>query len=199
MLVFDVTRPPPTRLELEAEKQQLKEQRRQLIKASLISDLLHGLIFLGLYLSDLLTGHAVLAAIGLGTIVAVILASTLKKQLRSTDVALVGLVALGVVSAACGILVGVMAESLTPSLLAGLAAGSIVIAGAIIGRKFFHVFTGLENLKYVSEDEIAAQELLALCSRHQELEVYRQQAREILRPNLVFGELQAMREWLRRG
>jgi len=196
MIVFDINQPPPTRQELAAEKTELAAEKKRLIRLSLVCDLCHGLFFLGLFMSDLLSGYALLAAIGLGTIVAVALASTLKKQLRNTDMALVALVATGVIVAAYTILTEVMAEKLLASLLASLAAGSIVIAGAVIGRKFFHVFTGLENLRNVAEDEYAEQELLALCQQYPALEDYRQQAREILRPNLTFGELQAMQEWL---
>lgn len=198
MIVFDVGQPPPTRQQLEAENKLLAVQKKRLVKASIISDGVHGLIFLALYLTHLLTGYALLVAIGVGTVVAVVLASTLKKQLRKSDIALVILVSLAAIAAVCGILIGVMHEAMPPGIFAGLMTGSMVIAGAMIGRRFFHVFSGLENLKYVAEDEYAEQELLALCNRYPELEYYRQQARDLLRPNLNFGELQAMRDWLRR-
>jgi phosphoglycerol transferase MdoB-like AlkP superfamily enzyme len=197
MVVFDIKQSPPSRQELDAEKLLLAGQKKSLIKSSILSDLIHGMIFLSFYVSGLLSGYALLVAIGLGTLAAVVLASSLKKQLRKTDFALILLSTLIVVAAVCGILFGVMHEVLLPAFCASLTAGSIVIAGAVIGRNFFHVFTGLEKLKYVSVDEFAEQELLTLCNQHPELAQYRQQARDILRPNLTFGELQAMRDWQR--
>jgi hypothetical protein len=40
--------------------------------------------------------------------------------------------------------------------------------------------------------------MLQLCKLHPPLEEYRQQALMILRPNLTVGELQAMRDWLKK-
>jgi len=199
MPVFDVKKAPPTRQELEGEKTCLTALKKHLIKASIWSDAVHGLLFLAFYWADLISGYALLVAIGLGTIVAVVLAASLQRQLRRSDTALVTLCALVTVVAVSGILVGVMREPLWPGVLAGLASGSLVVAGAVIGRKLFHVFTSLENLRSVAEEEESEQELLALCSQYPELANYRQQARDLLRPNLTIGELKAMRDWLREG
>ncbi len=196
MLDYDISQPPPTRQELDAEKFQLTVLKKQQIKASIISDGCHGISLLILYLSDLLSGYGLLVAVISATTVAVALASSSRKQLDSSDVAVVALASLATVVSVAAISVWILQDMLIGGALAGLLSGSIVTAGAVIGRKFFHVFIGLEQLKNVAEDELASRELQTLCQNHPELNDYRQQALDILRPNLNFGELQAMRDWV---
>lgn len=191
---YDISLPPPTRQQLAAEKSRLSQLKKQQIKASIISDCCHGLIFLSLYLTNQLSGTGLFLAIILATSVAIALASASKKPLTTTGLAITALVALltfGVVATGS---VWFFQESLLGGILSGLASGSLVTAGAIIGRKFFHVITGLDYLKNVAEDEIALNELQMLCREHPELDGYRRQAQDVLRPNLNFGELQAMRD-----
>lgn len=196
MLDYDITQPPPSRQELDAEKSQFTVLKKQQIKASIISDGCHGVLLLTLYLTNLLSGFGLLVAMITATTVAIALASSSRKQLDSSDVAVVALASLATVASVVGISVWMLQEILIGAILAGLVSGSIVTAGAIIGRKFFHVFIGLEQLKNVAEDDLAIQELQTLCRNHPALDDYRQQARDILRPNLTFGELQAMRDWV---
>ena len=195
MLTYDILQPPPTRQELDAEKTHLSLLKKQLIKASVISDGCHGVCFVALYLFELISGYSLLLTILSATLVAVGLASSLKKQLRSTDLVVVAFSSLATAAAVSAVLIYLMGEMPLGGILAGLVSGSIVTAGAVIGRKFFHVFIGLENLLNVAEDEYSLQELQALCRKHPEVDEYRQQALDILRPNLNFGELQAMRAW----
>ena len=195
MLDYDITQPPPTRQELDAEKAQLKVLKKQQIKTSIISDGCHGSILLILYLTDFLSGYGLLLAVITATTVAVTLASSSRKQLDSSDVAVVSLASLATVVSVAAISVWILQETLIGGGLAGLLSGSIVTAGAVIGRKFFHVFIGLEQLKNVAVDELATRELQTLCQNHPELNDYRRQALDILRPNLNLGELQAMRDW----
>ena len=196
MLSYDISQPPPTRQELAAERSRLTALKKQQIKASLISDGCHGAIFLTLYLTDLLSGLGLIVAISTATLVAVALATSLKKQLAFADVAAVVLASLATVALVTGVAIWFLQEELLGALLAGLTSGSIVTVGGILGRKFFHVFIGLDQLKNVAEDDFAVQELQMLCRKHPQLEGYRQQALEVLRPNLTFGELQAMRAWV---
>jgi hypothetical protein len=193
---YDISLPPPTRQELEAEKIRLNSLKKQQIKASIISDSCHALCFLALYTTDNLSGAGLLLAIILATFVAFALANATKKQLSSSGFAAIALASMTTMFIVAGISIWVLEESLLGGTLSALASGSVVVAGAVIGRKFFHVFIGLDSLKNVAEDEFALQELQSLCRNHPELAEYRQQARDVLRPNLTFGELQAMRDWV---
>ncbi len=193
---FDISLPPPTRQELAAEQLHLNILKKQQIRTSIISDGGHGLLFLFLYLNNLLSGTGLLLAIIWATSVAFALASSLKKQLNTTGIFVIALAALSTMTVVTSLSIWILDESLSGGCLSGIAAGSMVTAGAIIGRKFFHVFSGLEALKNVAEDELALQELTLLCRKYPQLADYRQQALDILRPNLTFGELQAMRLWV---
>ena len=153
MIDYAISQPPPSRQQLEAEKSRLTELKQQQFKASIFSDAIHGACFLTLYLTGQLSGYGLLLAIGLATLVAVVVASASKKQLRST-----GIVAVVLTAMVTATLVGAgslwwLQEAFAGAVLGGIASGSIVIAGAVIGRKFMHVFTGLEQLKHVAEDE----------------------------------------------
>ncbi|NOQ51785.1 MAG: hypothetical protein GQ578_06175 [Desulfuromonadaceae bacterium] len=195
-MTFDLSQPPPSRQELAREKARLLLLKKQQIKWSVMSDASHGLILLGIYYFDLLSGYGLLLAVGLATATAILLASGLKKRLQTADIISVAGISLVAMLAVAGILYGWKAETLTGSLLTGLVAGSIVCVGALLGGKVLQVFQGLENLKSLAENDQAVQEMLSLCRQQPALEAYRQRALEILRPNLTFGELQAMRDWV---
>jgi prepilin signal peptidase PulO-like enzyme (type II secretory pathway) len=197
MLTFDIYQPPPTRQEIDAEKVRLAEFKKQLIRQSIISDGLHGGALLLLYYFDMLSGYGLLAVISLGTVIAVVLATTLKK-LRAADLMTVAFVAVAAAFAAGGTVYGLPGDSIAGSVLAGVITGSIVMFSTLIGRWMLRVFNGLEQLKSLAEYAASEQEMLQLCREHPHLEDYRQQALEILRPNLTFGELQSMRDSLKR-
>ena len=110
---------------------------------------------------------------------------------------------LGAVFGMCGALVafavggtvkGLPGGTALGSVLSALITGSIIMFSTLIGRMMLRVFTGLDDLRSLAEQEEAEQEMLQLCRDYPHLEDYRQQARDILRPNLTFGELKAMRE-----
>jgi hypothetical protein len=67
----------------------------------------------------------------------------------------------------------------------------------LLGRWILRVFNGLEQLKSLADHEPAEREMLQLCRENPQFEEYRQQALQILRPNLTFGELQSMRDALK--
>jgi hypothetical protein len=89
-----------------------------------------------------------------------------------------------------------MHQPLTGSVLAGLLAGSIVIVGATLGRKIKQVMTLAEDLKPVTDDPLAQREINELCRKYQFLNDYCDQASRYLRPQLTYGELKAMRQWV---
>lgn len=197
MFAFDIEQPPPTRQELDAEKQQLLVQKRQLIRNSFISDGVHCSALLCLYLTDMLSGFGLLAVIGLGTVIAVVLATTLKDRLRTADLLTVGFVAVAAAFAVGGMVHGLPDEPGAGSILAGLITGSIVFTSSLIGRQMLQVFNGLESLRSLVEFDDAEQQMLQLCRENPLLENYRRQALEILRPNLTLGELQSMKKWVK--
>lgn len=194
MLTFDIKQSPPTRQELDAEKQRLILFKKQLIRQSFFSDGIHGGVLLLLYLSDLLTGYGLMAVIGLGTVIAVVLATSLKK-LKAADLMTVAFVAVATGFAVGGTVYGFPDETVIGSVLAGLITGSIIMFSTLIGRWLLRVFSGLDQLQMLVDHEGAEQEMLQLCREHPLLEEYRQQALQILRPNLTVGELQSMRDW----
>lgn len=193
MLIFDIYQSPPTRHELDAEKKRLSSFKKQLIKQSIVSDGLHGGALLLLYFAGILNGYGLLAVIGLGTVIAIILATSLKK-LKTADVMSVSFVAVAAAFAVGGTVQGLPDENVLGSVLAGVITGSIIMFSTFIGRWMLQVFNGLEMLKSLADDEDAEQEMLQLCREFPHLEDYRQQALQVLRPNLTFGELQSMRE-----
>lgn len=197
MFIFDINQSPPTHQELEVEKRHLAELKKQLIRNSFISDGVHCSALLGLYLADLLGGLGLLAIVGLGTVIAVVLASTLKNRLRKADLITVALIAIAVAFAVGGLVHGLPDQTVAGSILAGIIAGSIVFTSTLIGRQMLRVFNGLEQIKSLATFPAAEQEMLQLCRENSHLEEYRQQALLILRPNLTFGELQSMRDWVK--
>lgn len=194
MLTFDITKDPPTRHELDAEKLRLAQFKKQLIKQSVLSDSVHGGALLLLYLFDLLTGYGLLTVIGLGTVIALVLATSLKK-LKAADLMTVAFVAIAAACAVGGTVYGFPNETVLGSVLAGIITGSIIMFSTLIGRWLLRAFNGLEQLKSLADYEDAEREMLHLCRNNPLLEDYRQQALEILRPNLTFGELQSMRDF----
>lgn len=193
MLTFDINQSPPTRHEIDEEEKRLSAFKKQLIRQSIISDCCHGGALLLLYWQEIISGYGLLAIIGLGTLLAVILATTMKR-LRAADLMTVAFVAIAAAFAVGGTVQGLPGGSVLGSVLSGVITGSIIMFSTLIGRMMLRVFNGLEALKSLADHEGAEQEMLQLCRQYPHLEEYRQQAREILRPNLTFGELQAMRE-----
>ncbi len=148
-----------------------------------------------LYLTDLLSGYGLLVAVALATVIAVVLAAVTRRILQTSDRIAITAIAIGSAAATGFILSRVMVETPIGSIVAGFAAGSIVVVGAFLGRKIKQVMVGLEELKSIVEDEFAQQEVSGICRLYPEMESYRQQALQILRPNLTYGELWAMQKW----
>ncbi|SHJ93138.1 hypothetical protein SAMN02745165_03570 [Malonomonas rubra DSM 5091] len=192
MLTFDVHQSPPTHHEIDAEQQRLTAFKKQLIQQSIVSDCFHGFALLALYLFDIISGYGLLAILGLGTVIAVILATTMKR-LRAADLMTVAFVAIAAAFAVGGTVNGLPGGTALGSVLSALITASIIMFSTLIGRMMLRVFTGLEDLRSLAEQEEAEQEMRQLCREYPHLEAYRQQARDILRPNLTFGELKAMR------
>ncbi len=196
MFHFDLTQEPLTNRELEAERQSIKEMRRTQIKYSCISDVLHAFVFIGLYFNHFLSGYAILLAVALSTVIALVLSTTCRDNLKVTDQIAIGILSLATASTTMIILVMAMQQALTGSIIAGLTTGSIVIVGATLGRKIKKVLATIEAMKPIIDDNIAHQEVMTLCRKFPELETYRESAARYLRPHLTYGELEEMRKWM---
>ncbi|MCF6266130.1 MAG: hypothetical protein L3J57_06250 [Desulfuromusa sp.] len=197
MFHFDITKEPLSNPELKAELQSLKKIRKELIKYSCISDVLHAFVFIGLYFSQFLSGYAVLVAVVLSTVFALFLATIPRQSLKLPDRIAIGTIALGTAVATFLIINVSMQQPLTGSLVAGLTAGSIVIVGATLGRKIKDILLSIESVKAIPEDTVAQQELNYLCRKYPQLDEYREQATQNLRPHLSYGELAAMKKWMK--
>jgi len=195
MYQFDLTREPLTNLELKSEREKLKIIRKEQIKYSCISDVLHTFIFIALYFNQVLSGYAVLVAVGISTGCALIVATTTRSSVRSINQIAMLVSAIGAATAVTVLLTMQMQQPLSGSLIAGLVTASIVVVGATLGRKIKKVLISGEELKSIIDDPHAQQELTALCKQFPILEEYRQQATSYLRPTLTSGELKAMRKW----
>ncbi len=195
MFQFDLTQEPLTSHELKEEQQKVKVKRKELIKYSCISDVFHAFIFIAIYFAQMLSGYAIMAAVGLSTVCAIILATATRSKLNRGDILSAASIAVAAAVAVVFILHLTMHQPLTGSILAGLLAGSIVIVGATLGRKIKQVMTLAEDLKPVTDDSLAQRELAELCRKHQFLRDYCDQASRYLRPQLTYGELKAMRKW----
>lgn len=195
MFHFDLTQEPLTNRELEAELQILKESRKIQIKYSCISDVLHAFVFIGLYYSHFLSGYAILAAVGLSTVVALVLATTSRDNLKLSDRIAIGALSLGTTIATTIILIMALKQTLAGSIVAGLTTGSIVIVGATLGRQIKKVLAAIEAMKPIIDDNIARQEVMTLCREFPALDAYRESATQYLRPHLTYGELAEMRKW----
>ncbi len=195
MYQFDLTQEPLTNLELKTERENLKVIRKEQIKYSCISDVSHSFIFIALYFNQILSGSAVLAAIGLSTICALGVATVTRKPSKLSNRIAVSIIAVGAAAAVAIILVIMMKQPLSGSLIAGLLTGSIIVVGGTLGRKIKNVLIAIEDLKSISDDVHAQQELAALCQQFSKLADYRELATSYLRPTLTYGELKAMRNW----
>jgi hypothetical protein len=134
--------------------------------------------------------------VGLSTVCAIILATATRNTLNRGDIFSAAIIATATAVAVVFILHLTMHQPLTGSVLAGLLAGSIVIVGATLGRKIKQVMTLAEDLKPVTDDPLAQREINELCRKHQFLNDYCDQASRYLRPQLTYGELKAMRQWV---
>jgi hypothetical protein len=194
MFQFDLTQEPFTNVELKEQQNKVKEQRKELIKYSCISDVFHSFIFIALYFGQMLSGYAILAAVGLSTVCAIILATATGNKLGRGDILSAIIIALGAASAVVFILYLTMQQPLSGSIIAGFLTGSIILVGATLGRKIKQVMTLAEDLKPIIDDDSAQQELAELCRNTPSFAEYREQAACYLRPQLTYGELKAMRE-----
>ncbi len=197
MFQFDISNDPPTAVELKQIHADLKHKRHQQIKLSCLSDLSHTAVFLALYFFNLLSGFGTLTAIVLGTLCALLLATTMPDELGPSQLSTVALVAIGNSLAVGSILFWLMKQPLSGSIAAALTCASIVFLGATLGRRIKQVMLALENLKPMTDDDQAQHELIGLCRSFPQLAQYREQAARLLRPNLTYGELAAMRQWVR--
>ena len=195
MFQFDLSQEPLTNLELKTEQQKLKVIRKQQIKYSCISDVFHTFIFIALYFSQMLSGTAVMVAVAISTVSALILAMSRRRIRKTSDRITMAILAVGAAVAVAVILIQMLQQPLTGSLIAILLTGSIVIVGATLGRQIKEVMVAIEDLKQIGDDEQAQQELVSLCRQFPPLAQYREQAASYLRPTLTYGELKAMRNW----
>ena len=192
---FDLTQEPLTNLELKEEREKLKGIKQEQIKYSCISDVLHTFIFIALYFGQVLSGYAVLVAVGISTGCALIVATATRSPSKPTNSIAMLLSAIAAATTVAVLLTIQMQQPLTGSIIAGLLTASIVIVGATLGRRIKKVLISGEELKSIVDDPHAQQELKALCQQFPALEEYRQQAVSYLRPTLTYGELKAMRKW----
>jgi len=195
MFHFDLEKDPLTNLELKNELQRLKDLRKVQIKYSCISDVLHAFIFITLYFNHFLSGYAISVAVALSTVVAILLATVPRKNPTVTDLLTIGLFSVGTAVATGIILVKILNEPFFGSIVAALAASSIVIIGATLGRKIKKVLTAIESMKPIIDDEISRQKVIDLCHNFPALDIYRESATQFLRPHLTYGELKAMEQW----
>lgn len=198
MFKFDLSQEPLSSREFQVELHRLKALRKDQIKRSCISDVLHAFVFIGLYFSQFLSGYSVLIAVAISTVFALVMAMISKEALVLTDKIVIAFIVAGAAVATTLILTITMKEELTGSLVAGLTTGSIVIVGATLGRQIKQVMILLDEMKPIIDDEPALHEIAQLCRRYPHFEVYRELAAQNLRPHLSYGELSAMREWDRR-
>ncbi len=195
MYSFDLQNEPPTTRELETIADELKSRRRQLVKKSCIADGIHGLILLILYFGDFLSGGALVVTLILSLIVAVVLATATREKLYLSDLLAIAVTSVGTVGGVVAILTVGMSQPLGAATVAGLTAGSIVVSGTRLGRELKKVMVAIEELKPVLADDEACQAVQLLCQCYPELQQYRQQAAQNLRPHLTYGELAAMQRW----
>jgi len=195
MFKFDLSQEPLSSRELQAELTTLKNLRKDQIKQSCISDVLHAFVFIGLYFSHFLSGYSVLIAVAISTVFALVMAMISRERLLLTDKLAIAFIALGTAAATTLILTIIMKEEIIGSLVAGLTTGSIVIVGATLGRRIKQVMITLDEMKPIIDDEQSLQEITKFCRQHPQLDTYRELAAQNLRPHLTYGELAAMRKW----
>jgi hypothetical protein len=194
MFQFDISKEPLSSPELKAEISYLQETRKQQIKQSCISDVLHAFVFIGLYFSGQIGGYAILVAVAISTVAAITMAM-LKSQRVIADRIKTMAVATSVGALVFCTLHITMETALLGSTVSALMGLSIVLVGSTLGRNVKMVLKALEHMKTFQDDEDAQHELRKLCHDYPELEEYRELASQNLRPHLTYGELSAMRRW----
>lgn len=194
MFQFDISKEPLSNPELKAEISYLQETRKQQIKQSCISDVLHAFVFIGLYFSGQLDGYAILVAVAISTVAAITMAM-LKSQITTASHIKTIAVAISVGLLVFCTLYIKMQTAILGCTVAAILGLSIVIVGATLGRNVKMVLKALEHMKTFQDDEDAQHEMIKLCHEYPELEEYRELASQNLRPHLTYGELSAMRRW----
>lgn len=198
MIDFDVTGEPLSTPELQIAVQEIKSARKQLVKYSCISDVLHAFVFIALYFSGSLGGLAILTAVGISTLVAVAMALVRDKGALTTGLFFATVISVITAGAIYATLTTYCTSALPGTSMASLLGASIVIIGSTLGRQVKRVLIALEETKSIVDDQVAVQELADLCRAHETLSTYRERAVMNLRPHLTYGELKAMREWAAR-
>ncbi len=197
MFQFDILCEPPTAAQLKQFRSELLVKRRTLLKYAGLSDCLHLIIFCALYFSGLLSGQAVLGVAVSSIVVALLLASRQAPVQRRYDIPLLAIVTILMLLASYGFLAYGMEQPLSGSLVAAIASGSVVVLGCLLGAQVKTVFRTIEELQPIVDDQQAQRELQLLSHLFAEIRNYRQQASEILRPNLTYAELSAMKTWVK--
>ena len=195
MFYFDEQCEPPTAFEIKDTQVKLKHEKKQQLKYSCASDALHGLVFFSLYYFNFISGKATLITIIFATICALVLTNYVHQPLSTSDKVSIAVTAIGVFLLSLLLLIWWMKQEVDASIIASAAGGSIVLIGSILGRKVKQVLNNLEDLKPVHDDCSAKKELANLTRHYPEVATYRDQALQILRPNLTYGELKAIRVW----
>jgi hypothetical protein len=197
--MFDFTphTEPPTAYDLKQIRLDLLLQRKQLLKLCGISDISHILLFALIYFFNILSGRGVVGVLIFSSTIALVIAAKTKAPLHRVGVLQTSIATCAVMTGSYVFLTWGIQQPLLGTLLATLGSGSIVFLGSILGSRAKAVFRSLENLESISEDAQAQQELQLLSHRFIEINNYRQQARDNLRPNLTYGELKAMKQWAR--
>lgn len=197
MLVFDLEGEPPTRQDIATERERLQHLRRRAFRSGLISDGVHALILLSLYAAGVVSGRAFIIAVLVGTVLAMVLATGTGARLAANERILFLCITI-----MAGLVVGVLlsgyfSEPLPGGIIAGLATATITATGSLLGRRILQVLSSLEDLEPIEAEHPASMELATLCREYPQLAAYREQARDILRPFLTFGELKMMQVWAR--
>jgi len=118
MFRFNLADEPLTNLELKAELQRHKDLRTVQIKYSCVSDVLHAFIFIALYFNHFLSGYAILVAVGLSTVVALLLATVPRQTLIKSDMVVIVLLSAGTAMTSGILLSKIMNESFIGSFIA---------------------------------------------------------------------------------
>ncbi len=195
MLIFDISAGPPTANEIRAEASRLKKLKKNQFKSGLLADGIHGIILLSLYYFNLLSGSSLLLAVAFSAVIALIITSADNSPLSTITVCIISFIVLVTVVFVFWLNYQVFNSDLSNATISAVMTGSMLICGVIIGRKTKDTLLETEAIGSICDDGIAQQELAMLCRKFPEIDDYRQQALQILRPNITFGELQAMHFW----
>ncbi len=197
MFQFNILNEPPTAAQLRQIKSELLAKRRALLKYAGLSDCLHLVVFCALYFFGLLSGRGVLGVAVSSIVVALLLAARQDPSSKRFKVPLLVIVTGIVMLASYCFLVYGMHQPLAGALIAAVACGSVVTLGTLLGGQVKTVFRMLEEMQPMVDDHRAQRELQLLSHLFAEIRTYRQQASEILRPNLTYAELTAMKTWVK--